>query len=283
MQLSLMTYTMYHGYPNHKLSPEILVQIALQNGIRELDMLEFEVDTLDEDALCHVLDNNNVKLGCYISGFPLFTAPESISETVKNALARTQRMGASYLMLIPGPGDTAEKSICGKMTRQQMLDQAVEGYRIAVKLASPLGIRVCFENTPQVFKPLSAAMDCLYILKQVPGLGFVFDTANFRVSDTHCDELAAYSLLKKYIVRVHIKDVIICDDVSGELCVDGRYIRMVETGRGVIPVRQLIQQMVNDGFGGAFAIEYSAPADAVGLANAEYVTHYCRYMREVME
>lgn len=283
MHLSLMTYTMYHGYPNHSITPQIVTQIAKENDLAELDMIQFEINTLGEDALRTALESDGVRLGCYITDLPFYTEPEELLPILDTALQQTQRMGANYLMVIPGNGDEADAQACAAMTRQQMLDRAVECYAAAVEQAKPYGITVCFENTPQIFKPLASVEDCLYVLRNVPGLGFVFDTANFRVADTACDELAIYERMKEYIVRFHIKDVILCNDWPGELCGNGQYIRMVQTGEGVIPMKQLLRQLARDGFDGTLAVEYSAPSDVWGLEHVSFVNTYCRFIRQALQ
>ena len=73
----------------------------------------------------------------------------------------------------------------------------VEGMTRAVEEAKKYGISVGFENTPQDCKPLASPEDVQYVLEHVPGLGLIFDTGNFRVADTKCDEMAIYERLKK--------------------------------------------------------------------------------------
>ena len=283
MYLSFMSYTMYGGDPDHSLTPQIVTQIARENDLLELDMIQFELDTLGENALRAALTDNGVKLGCLIIGLPFYTAPEEIAPLMDVALKQAQRMGTEYLMVIPGGTDEANIQACAAMTRQQMLDRAVECYAAAVEMAKPYGVTVCFENTPQTFKPLASAEDCLHVLRRVPGLGFVFDTANFRVANTACDELAIYQQMKPYIVRFHIKDVILCDGLPGEICENGQYIRMVPTGEGVIPMKQLLQQLSRDGFDGALAIEYSAPPEANGLEHTRFLCTYCDFVRKALK
>lgn len=270
---------MYRDYPNHGFDAADLAQIAVQCEIKSLDLLSFEVDLLGEKAL----KNANVQVGCYITGLPFYEAPEQVAQEAGKALERTKRLGAKILMVVPGSGEETEERLCASMTRQEMLDRAVEGFAMVVEAARPYGITVGFENTPHVYKPLASADDCRYVLERVPGLGLIFDTGNFRVADTGCDELAAYELLKPYIIRVHLKDVVVGAFEVGERCTDGQRIRPVVTGSGVIPMEKLIGRLKKDGYAGSLAIEYSAPSGVHGMEHIPYVAAYCRYIRQALE
>ena len=60
-----------------------------------------------------------------------------------------------------------------------------------------------------------------------------------------------------YIIRVHLKDVVVGDFAEGETCVDGQKIVPVATGSGIIPMKELLLALKKDGYTGALAIEYS--------------------------
>lgn len=282
MNLSLMSFSMYKGYLSHEIDAACLAKIAVQSGIQMVDLLSFEVDVLGEAALQTAFAESGVSLGCYIVGASFYEAPEKVAQELTAAFERTRRFGAEILMVVPGAASPREAEICGAMTRQELLDRAVVCFRLAVELGKQYGITVGFENTPHAYKPLASPEDCLYVLENVPGLGFIFDTGNFRVADSDCDELAAYELLKERIIRVHLKDVVVGDFSSGELCTDGQCIRTVCSNSGVIPMEQLIGALVRDGYTGDLSIEYSAPEGINGLDHVPYIAGYCRFIREVM-
>lgn len=282
MNLSLMSFSMYRDYPKHGFDATGLLQIAAQNDISQLDLLSFEVDLLGEAALKTALDAADARLNCYITGASFYEAPDKVEAELTAALERTKRLGGNRLMVVPGSNTAAEEALCAAMTRQQMLDRAVECFALAVELGRRYGIAVCFENTPHACKPLAAPQDCLYVLQHVPGLGLVFDTGNFRVADTACDELAAYELLQQYIVHVHLKDVVVGNFAVGERCMDGQHIRPVVTGSGIIPMEELLHALQRDGYQGSLAVEYSAPVGVHGEEHVQILAAYCRFIRAAL-
>ena len=282
MNLSLMSFSMFRGYPKHGFEAAGLMQIAGECGLSMVDMLAFEVDLLGENALKAALTESGVKLGCYITGASFYEAPEKVPEELTAALERAKRLGANVLMVVPGSDSENERAICAEMTKQALLERAADCFRTAVELGKQYGITIGFENTPHACKPLSSPEDCRYILQRVPGLGLIFDTGNFRVAEPDGDELAAYELLKPYIIRIHLKDVVLGDFPTGEVCVDGQRIRPVVAGSGIIPVERLLHAMVRDGYDGDLAIEYSAPAEARGVEHAKFIAPYVRFIREAL-
>ncbi len=187
------------------------------------------------------------------------------------------------LMVVPGGYDEKERAVLKGMTRQQKMDKAVEGYRIVVETAKEYSIPIGFENTPHDLKPLASMQDCEYLLEHVPGLEFVFDTANSRVADTCCNELEIYERLKKYIGRIHLKDVVIGEFASGEQCTDGKKIRCVPSGSGVIPIKELLHRIQEDGYEGMLTVEYAAPAEIHGSEHIEMARVYVDYITECLE
>lgn len=279
MDLSLMSFSMMKDAVLRRVTAETLCLIAKKNGIGSLDLMDAEVSIYGEKKLLEAMKAQEVSCGCIITTPPFFSAPKKVEGKLKKAFELASRMGAGTLMVVPG-ATGMDKPVCAKMSRWQLLDRAVEEYTLAVKLGEQYGIKVGFENTPADYKPLSSAEDCRYLLDKVPGLGMIFDTGNFRVADTNVDELAAYDLLKDRIIRVHLKDVAIGFFKSGETCVDGQKIRAVTTGSGVIPMAELIRRFRDDGYTGAFAVEYAAMSGISGEEHSKWVQPYVTYIQD---
>lgn len=267
-----------------KLDAENLVSVAKKNNIEELDLLDYEISIYGETDLLKALCKYQVSLGCIVKGVSFFDrSQEQIQEEIQAGLELVKRMNTTMLMIVPGRYDEDEKNQLMRMNPEEMRRKSVEGFRIAVEMAKSYEIKVVFENTPHSMKPLASVNDCEYIFQQVSGLGLVFDTGNFRVADSTCDELQAYERLKKYIVRYHLKDVVVGDFETGEKCVDEKMIRPVVTGSGVIPIKELIHKMKKDGFNGTLVVEYTAPKPLEGEEHIPMVGVYTEYIRACME
>lgn len=279
MNLSLMTFSTLREQFNKGMDAAALCRMAKENGIEELDLMIYEARCLGTEALRTAMAEAGIRCGCLISGMSCFHAPEKVEDELRGAMDLADALGTSLLMVVPGSEE--DRSVCAALSRDELITCAAQAYALAVKMGEARGIRVCFEDTPHCWKPLSAPTDCLALLNRVPSLGLVFDTANFLVSDPANDLLAAYELLKERIVRVHVKDVVKGDFESGEACIDGQLIRPVTTGSGILPIRRFLERLRADGYDGGLALEYSAKEGVEGEAHICYVAPYAEYVREV--
>lgn len=282
--LSLMSFSFIGDAINKKTDADTVVRIAKENGFSMMDMMDMEFQLLGEEEFKAALKKYEMKCGCLISGFSIFEkSAEELKEDANRVLQFAKSIDADMLMVVPGRYDENEKNILKQMSGEQMMAKAVAGYQTIVEAAKAYGIPVGFENTPHDMKPMASAEDCEYLLEHVPGLGLIFDTGNFKVADTSCDELKIYERLKKYIVRVHLKDVVVGAFESGERCTDGQMIRCVSSGSGVIPIKELIHRMQRDGYEGVLAVEYSAPQEIHGEAHIDMVKIYVDYITGCLE
>lgn len=283
MELSLMTFSMLMDASLKKIDAEILCQVAKENGLSSLDLMDFDLKIYGKEKLKEAMRRHGIHCGCLIMSASFFSAPGKVSGEIKEGLELARELGTDVLMVIPGQTTPADKAACKKMDKRMMLKYTVHHFRDAVEQAKPYGIKVGFENTPHSYKPLASAKDCKFVLQEVPGLGLIFDTGNFRVADTGCDELEIYEELKEYIIRVHLKDVAIGNFPNGEECVNGQKIQAVVTGSGVIQMEKLITKLREDGYDKGLAIEYAKPGDIHGMDNAMAVQPYCAYIRSAWE
>lgn len=283
MELSLMTFSMLMDASMKKIDAETLCQAAEKNGLSSLDLMYYDVKVYGEEKLKEAMKRHGIHCGCVITSVPFFSDPGKVAAGVKEGLEMAKRMDTKVLMIIPGQTTPADKKACKKLGKREIMRYTVHHFKDAVEQAKDYGITVGFENTPHSYKPLASAKDCKFVLEQVPGLGLIFDTGNFRVADTSCDEMEIYEELKDYIVRIHLKDVVIGDFSNGEECVDGQKIRAVVTGSGVIPMEKLIKKLHEDGYEGGLAIEYAKPNDVHGMDNAAAVEPYCNFIRSAWE
>lgn len=282
MNLSVLTFSMMQDVRQHRLNAGMLCLIARKNGLFTLDLMDREVSLYGEKRLKAALKRTGIRCGCLITTIPLYTFPRRAQASVLTALEQAESLGAPYLMIVPGLPLAFENRALRKKTRQQIMDETIAFYQMAVDKAKACGITVCLENTPHAMKPLSSAEDCLYLLEHVDGLRLVYDTANMLIADTNADILAFYKKLKPYIVRVHVKDVVIGNFKIGEECVDHQKIIAVPTGSGVLPIRDVLQHLKADCFSGDLAIEYAAAPDVHGAGHAKALQLYCEYIRNCL-
>lgn len=275
-KLALMTFSMMGHRIKGKLNAKSLCQLAKVNNVPVLDMMEIEVKLYGEKKLLSAMQETGIQMGCLITTVNFYTQPQKVEKQLLSALSMADRFGAKILMVVPG--SPMDEKVCKALSSQQMLDIAVKNYTKAVELAKPYGIRVGFENTPQHFKPLASAEDCLYVLEHVAGLGFIFDTGNVKILGREADELAYYEKVKPYLLRVHLKDVVIGKFTNGERCIDGLDIKAVMSGSGSVKISEVISNLRHDNYDGYMAIEYAA-VEIPPSQNSVMVGAYCSYIR----
>ncbi len=279
MDLSLLTFSMLGDVISRRLNAEKLCRIAKDNNIEELDMMSYEIRLYGVRPLKKAFAGTGVRCGCIIDTLPFYQGVEDFPEKLEADFKVCESVGASKLMIIPGRNDDRA---CKMLRRPEAVRRAVELYTLAVERGLERGIEILFEDTPQPQKPLSSAADCRAVLDAVPGLGFVFDTANFLVSEPECDLLGAYELLKDRIRRVHLKDVVRAGRGSfrhAETCENGDEILCVAAGTGIVPLQPFVERLKADGCGVVMSVEYAARAGVHGEEHGRYLESYVRNIR----
>ena len=274
-RLSLMTFNMNLDILLRKMSIRDTMELAKEESIPYVDLMQLKGKKIPRYLAA--MKETGIKAGCYVESVSFLSGEADLRTHLRKALKTTQVLSAQRLMIVPysGLGDLRRFQ---QMARDQVLQKMIDGFQTAVQEGEAAGIPVCFETTPHDELCLSGAEDCLSILRTVNGLGLVFDTANML---SHGDDpLTAYETLKQYIVHVHLKDVALEDSRKSNVLLehskDGRLMRCVVWGEGVVPIAELYRRMNADGYEGLFAIEYNHPAKFL-CGPEEHLAHLRRF------
>lgn len=257
-RMSLMTFNIAPDLKSGSMQIEDVFKLASLEGVPFVDLMNIAQEELP--AYCAALRKTGVGLGCYIASVQLLQPEAVFLPQLRVALQTASRLKAPRLMIVPFAAGE-DFRLAEKAGREAVLQGMIQGFQAAVAQGKAYSMPVCFETTPHDVMCLSGTEDCRRVLEAVPGLGLVFDTANML---PHGDEpVSAYQALKAHIVHVHLKDVALIGGKEGETywekAQDGRGMRCVAWGQGVIPVKALYRQMLEDGYSGLFAIEYTHP------------------------
>ena len=280
MKLSLLTFSFMGDVLTHRMDAETLCRIAKENGIEELDLQEAELRLYGVKALKKAFANSGVRCGCLIAALPFCQGVERYTASLEKAFKACETIGADKLMITAGIFDT---KVCKQLHREEQLRRVIELFTIASERGQEYGIEILFEDAPQPYKPLSSSTDCRAILDAVPGLGFVFDTANFLVAEPDCNILTTWEMLKNRVRRVHLKDVVRGNIPRAEVCQNGESILTVATGSGIIPLRPFVEKLKADGYDGVCCVEYMAKAGVHGEEHSLYLDTYVRNIRAYWE
>ena len=276
MTLSLLTFSFLGEALSRQMDADKLCRIAKENGIAELDLQTTELRLYGIKALKKAFAATGVRCGCLVETLPFYQGVERFPKRLEAAFQACEAIGTDKLMIVPGLFDA---KACRQLRREELLRRAIELYTIAVERGKEHGIEIMFEDTPQPHKPLSSSADCRALLDAVPGLGFVFDTANFLVAEPDCDLLAAWELLRDRVRRVHLKDVARGKIPHAEVCRNGESILAVAAGSGIIPLRHFVDRLKADGYDGVCCVEYLAKSGVHGEEHSRYLDTYVRNIR----
>lgn len=260
-KISLMTFPMDIDVAMHKMSNEDIFNITKDAGIKHVDVMSLFGNRLKE--YIDAANKTGVKPYCYIDSISFFSKKEDdILKAFNKHLETAKSLGAKLYMIVP-LNTQKDQKVCEKLGKAKVQQLLIKYFKIAVELGKDAGIKVCFETTPQDYACLSGIDDCKYVLDNVEGLGLVYDTANMLPHGD--DSLDYYNKLKAYIVHVHLKDVKLAKQTfkdklfHSEQTKTGEVMKCCLSGEGIIPLKEIITQMKNDGYDGYYALEYSHP------------------------
>lgn len=276
MKLSLLTFSFMGEALTRKMDAGTLCKIAKDNGIAELDLQATELRLYGVRSLKAAFASSGVRCGCVVDTLPFFQGVENFPRRLEAAFKACDEIGTDKLMIVPGMFDAGARK---QLRREEQLRRAIELFTLAVERGKEHGIEILFEDTPQAHKALSSAADCRAVLDAVPGLGFVFDTANFLTADPYNDLTASWKLLKDRSHRVHLKDVVRGKIPRAEVCDNGESILAVTTGSGIVPLQPFVAQLKAEGFDGVCCVEYSAKSGVHGEEHSRYLDTYVRNIR----
>lgn len=262
-RFSLLTFPMEIDLFKKAMSIRDVLALAQQAGIPYVDVMN--IQKKQHQQYRDAMTETGVQIYTYIKQISFLRSDARRDKAIKAALETAKLLHAKYLMIVPYGFPDAYRA--KKLGRDQVKTRMIAGFRKAVEMGRLCGIRVCFETTPHDASCLSGTQDCLDVLNAVDDLAFVFDTANMLPHGD--DPMEAYEALKGRISHVHLKDVVLEQQPKvskhSEHTPDGKLMRCVIWGEGIIPVREIYRRMIADGYTGQFAIEYVHPDGKHGL------------------
>ncbi|MHC4871262.1 MAG: sugar phosphate isomerase/epimerase family protein [Planctomycetota bacterium] len=210
-----------------------------------------DVSDADFDAICGKLDDAGLKVSCFGSAIANWSRHICQDYTVdvedlKRSVPRMQKLGTEFIRIMSWPNN-GEKIFLA----DEWKDEAIKRMKELAKIAEDGGITLALENcdgwaakAPENMVEFIEAVDS-------KALRVVFDTGN---SPGHSlNSLEFYTAVKPYICYIHIKD--------GYLDSDG-VCHFTYPNEGCGYVRQILRDLLRDGYDGGFSIEPHLKAQA---------------------
>lgn len=229
-----------------------------------------EVGRLCEDAGLEIAD--------YIHWMHV-TTPDNVKfreavDRAKAAVHTALEQGTNRLMLV----ENIFLEDLSAMSRADATKKLVDAFGEIVEYATRYGVTVMFEDFPSPALPLCTSSECGELLRSVPGLKLVFDTANMLVLDE--DPVEFYTELRQYVAHVHLKDVVYATSPDPSLT-GGRKKMISRTlhGQGIVDFPALFKLLRADKYDGFATVEYS-PSD-VGIDHFKLLAQSIRYFESL--
>ena len=257
-RLSLMTFPMIMDYKMKRFSIKETFELCRKASLKSIDVMNVEPKEINEYV--KYAAEYNIDIYCYIANISFFKEKANIDYNLQTEMAKAKKLGAKLFMIVPYKPIVDKKSIAS-LSKNEIREYLIKGFRTAVSIGKEYGLKVCFETTPHERLHLSGNEDCRYILDAVDDLGFVFDTANML---SHGDEpLSGVELLFDRTCHIHLKDVVVLDkkykNIEQEFTKEGNVFKACIWGEGIIPIQKFYDKFNEAGYKEKFAIEYVHP------------------------
>lgn len=198
------------------------------------DYIEFDCEVLEKQSVEFFEKLNELEMIPSVYAFTDCDGFLQDGRNVAEVLPWLAKLGVSELMLVCGNEMFEEEN------RTEAEKRVINAVNMIGEKAKEYGIGILFEDFDSFKIPCGNTYDLLRFTKKIPTLGVTFDTGNF----IHFEEnpFDSYEKLKNKIRHCHVKD----RDADEKEAV---------TGEGSLPIKELIELMVKDGYKGRFSIE----------------------------
>lgn len=254
------------------------------DGIDALDSNCYPWFWKDKDSdfkkLPGLLRRSGLELAAYATGNNFAKTAEDERkahvEIVTQALEEASELKAPFLRIFGGyhreaGGEEQIETDIG-------LEMVISGIEKCLPSAEKLGVVMALENHGRL--PAHS-----YELKGVvehfasPFVKVMFDCANFMANsmDEPENPLDAYARLKEHVVHAHVKDMGPC--ISNNF----RRLEGYVAGKGIVPLKQFVALLEEDGYRGFCSLEYEASAISPEEYGVPESLDYLKKIRRVHE
>lgn len=256
MEIGCFYSNIIAGVKEKGLTPEDALKIAVDHGIRALDVGHSTVEQMTAEVLLKQIK----ACGMYISSVYAFFCcnvctkegyDESL-EKMKAAMQLAKEAESTYFMPVP------QKSADYKEDNQELFVAGIRKlFADLTAYGEEIGIQVIFENISGRDLPYGTCEDVAYLLEHNPALGFAYDSGNFPLAGI--DELEAAEQFADRTVYVHLKDLKVVE--QSNLVRDGVAYDSLELGGGYLKHKEVLALLKSKGYQGTAVIEINSGPD----------------------
>lgn len=262
MKISITPISMSSQFRTGEMNIHRFIDYCAELEVDGIDVLEsncyswfWENKAKEFAELPNMLESAGLKLAACATGNNFAKADDeqwrSNVDVVINAIRETSELGAPVLRVFGG----CHKDTGGdpNMDFASGLGRVVEGLAECLPEAEKQGVILALENhggLPGHSYEVKRILDHF----NSPWLKVTFDCANFMANNMDEPEnpLTAYGRLKDHVVHVHVKDM------GPAISDNHRRIEGYVAGVGLVPLRQFVAQLEENGYTGYCSLEYEA-------------------------
>lgn len=232
-------------------------ELILLEKVKELgcSYIELDCDVLAEKNPGFFRKAEELSIGFSVYAFADENCILRNGKKAEDYLPFLARHNISNLMMVCFPPDISNKS------SDEISSAIISSLNTLCEEAGRYGITILAEDFDNHSVPCGNCDDMLFFASGISKLKFTFDTGNFAFFGE--DALQCYDRLKKRIAHVHLKDRVSLNDL-----------KVTTTGKGGLPVSEIINRLAADGYNGKMSVEmFGADSDPDELkAAVEYVS-----------
>lgn len=225
-----------------------LVEVAAmikEEGIFGVEMDYYELQ--NDELLVKKLEDVGIPIHSVYVMFDWGNHP--FDRSYRKVLQKLSDYGIRNVLAIPGMVEEYQD-------REKCKKRMCRVLRKMCRYAKKLDIQVYMEDYDDKRAVFATAKEVQWFMMQIPELSCAFDTGNFLYSDE--DALQVLPLLLDRIGYVHCKDrsFTIKEGEHPKETITGQRMYSSGVGSGVIPMKELVMQILKSGYNGCFAIEH---------------------------
>ncbi len=160
-----------------------------------------------------------------------------------------KKLGATVIMSIPGVAEEGED-------KEALRQKSLPAIKYMASKAAEYGIKVGVEDYDDYRSAVAGIEGIEWYLKALPELHCIFDTGNFIYMGD--DTLEAYNKFKdKILYQIHCNDKILTNPQNAfpRKRATGVEDYPAAVGTGIIPIEEILKDLISNGFDGIITIE----------------------------
>ena len=227
-----------------------ICKMASSFGIKGVE-IENKRLTEDKEGVLSNLNAGNLEISC-MYGFFDFSHSDDLAPGL-HMVDLAEELHIKKIMLIPG---FLKKVEFLPIIYKYKVDNMVSKLKKVCTYAKEKNIMVVLEDFDDKIAPFATSKQMQYFYENIAELKCAFDTGNFLYSEE--DALEVLPKFIHNIGHVHCKDrsFTVKKGETPKITVKGRSMYSAAVGSGVIPMKEIVQTILDEGYDDYFAIEH---------------------------